>query len=873
MTEDKHPQQGAAPVSALPPGQPPADAVPPGHVATQPEGAIGGAPTGAYPPDSPAAGPAPALPAAFGRYELRELLGRGGMGAVYLASDSQLHRLVALKLPRLRGEDHPEARERFLREARAPAGLHHPNICPVYDAGEIDGALYLSMAYIEGEPLSRRIQRQGPLPVGEAAALAATAARAMQEAHDRGIVHRDLKPANVMVDRRGQPVVMDFGLAQRTAQAGEARLTQSGAVVGTPAYMAPEQAQGGDGGTVGPACDVYSLGVVLYEMLAGRLPFRAEGVGQLLAQVQRDPPPRPSEFRPDLPPGLEAVCLRALAKKPAERFASMTDFAAALAPFTERAPAPAACNLLQTVDYVPPRRRRWWLAAAGLLLAVLAGVLWYVLSRPGPANVPTHDEKTPAAAEADAEAEARGQRIARLLREGIQAFNRNQHEQAEAVAEHVLQLDAQSPGGLALRGTARGARGKPEEGLADCEAALKLNPETALAYGTRGTLLGRQGKRDEAIADLTAAIRLAPDNTKLYVSRSYSYLQKGEYEQAAADAGEALSRNPRLPAALENRAAAYLNLGRYDDALKDLDAALELDPASAQFHWIRSLAHARKGDPIKAREDREAAEAIDPSFKGKKPPAVRPLVVSPRPEMNEADRAALERLLGRMERALTGGDNKAVLDSADEALRLDPGHRRALELRTTALYRMGRWEDAWEQATRTVRFYPSSSEGYEALCALCIQRQQWARGIAYATIALRIKPDDSSAWSDRGYCYLRLGNYHQALADGNECLKHGGRQAASFANRAAAYAALADDSKALADLDAAIARDPTNVKYHLQRSIIHTRLGNLSQAGADRERAAELSPLGSTLPSVVVPDPLPPPHRDPELKLPPPEGG
>ena len=157
----------------------------------------------------------PPLPRAFGRYELRALLGRGGMGTVYLAHDPQLDRLVALKIPRPVGDNEGEWRRRFQAEARTAATLQHPNICPVFEVGEVDAHPYLTMAYIEGESLAARLNRLKTLPIPEAVALVRTLAHAVNEAHDRGIIHRDLKPSNVMIDRHGQPVVMDFGLALR----------------------------------------------------------------------------------------------------------------------------------------------------------------------------------------------------------------------------------------------------------------------------------------------------------------------------------------------------------------------------------------------------------------------------------------------------------------------------------------------------------------------------------------------------------------------------------------------------------------------------------------------------------------------------------
>jgi len=345
------------------------------------------------------------FPRPFGRYELRALLGRGGMGAVYLAHDPQLDRLVALKIPRP-VEDGPLAwRERFLAEARAAANLHHPNICPVFEVGEADSRPYLTMAYIEGETLAARLRRAGPPPIAEAIALVRTVARAMAEAHDRGIVHRDLKPANVIIDRRGQPVVMDFGLALRAAATDDLRLTLSRVAMGTPAYMPPEQA-GGDHNAIGPPADVYALGIILYELVTGRVPFQGKTFGKLLAQIERDPPPLPSLQNAAIDPALEAVLLKALDKAPEHRYATAGVLADALdayargerdAVIIKDAAAKQAGEL--TSPYIPAdgsilpvsavktalRRQRWLVVAAGVIgVSLLALLAWVIF-------VQTHD--------------------------------------------------------------------------------------------------------------------------------------------------------------------------------------------------------------------------------------------------------------------------------------------------------------------------------------------------------------------------------------------------------------------------------------------------------------------------------------------------
>jgi serine/threonine-protein kinase len=258
-------------------------------------------------------------PAVLGDFELFEELGRGGMGVVYRARQRSLNREVAVKLI-LQGTQASEAeRARFQAEVAAAARLEHPHIVPIYEMGEIEGWQFFAMKLIDGETLSTRIA-QGPVPERLAVDWMLDIARAIEYAHQRGVIHRDLKPANVLVDRAGVPHVTDFGLAKYTA-AGAASLTHSGTILGTPAYMAPEQASG-NRGRIGPQVDVYSLGAILYSLLTGRAPFQgASPVDTVLMVLEQDPlPPRLLNRR--ISRDLEMILLKCLQKPTELRYAS-----------------------------------------------------------------------------------------------------------------------------------------------------------------------------------------------------------------------------------------------------------------------------------------------------------------------------------------------------------------------------------------------------------------------------------------------------------------------------------------------------------------------------------------------------------------------
>jgi hypothetical protein len=308
------------------------------------------------------------------------------MGSVYLAFDLKLERRVAVKIPHFDRAAQPDLLKRFHREARIAAAFNHPNLCPVYDFKQAGEVHYLTMPFLEGRPLSTFLEA-GPLPQRQAVEIVRTLARALSEAHRRGVVHRDLKPANVMITPEGTLMIMDFGIA-RFAAACDSLHTRVGAMLGTPSYMAPEQVSG-QTDAIGNRTDIYSLGVIFYQLLTGRLPFICN-VNWVCVQVLHDDPMLPSELRPGLDPGIEAICLKALRKRPEERYASMDELATVLDSGSKpsrlpTAPAPvvistAEVHLQTRRGPVPrrdlaPRRARWLAAGVVVVLSLVTARL------------------------------------------------------------------------------------------------------------------------------------------------------------------------------------------------------------------------------------------------------------------------------------------------------------------------------------------------------------------------------------------------------------------------------------------------------------------------------------------------------------------
>jgi eukaryotic-like serine/threonine-protein kinase len=293
-----------------------------------------------------------------GRYRVLSHLGSGGMAEVYCATDLQLGRKVALKVLHERFAADEEFVERFKREASSAAGLQHQHVVSIYDRGEWDGASYIAMEYVAGRTLKQLVREDRPLDPARAANLTVQILRAARFAHRRGVIHRDFKPQNVIVDDEGRAKVTDFGIAR----AGASDMTQTGSIMGTAQYLSPEQAQGH---AVNQRSDLYSIGIVLYELLTGRVPFDAQSPVTIALKQVSEQPVRPSEINPAVTPELEAVVLRALAKDPAARFADADEFIAALDAAVSRIPSEAAIAAAEAAAAALP-------AASGVTGAIMA---------------------------------------------------------------------------------------------------------------------------------------------------------------------------------------------------------------------------------------------------------------------------------------------------------------------------------------------------------------------------------------------------------------------------------------------------------------------------------------------------------------------
>ncbi|GEM_PF-6104181 len=558
----------------------------------------------------------------FGRYRIVSELGRGGMGIVYKAVQTEIDRVVALKTL-LAGPNAPEATvKRFLREAASCAHLSHPNIVMIHDVGTEGGIHYFTMQHVEGKTLSQVLKERKRLPLEEACRLLTDVARAVHYAHGKGVIHRDLKPSNILIDDAGHPHVMDFGLAKQVE--GPTDLTLTGTTIGTPSYMSPEQAGGGKG-EVDSRSDVYSLGAILYECLAGQKVFTGDSDVQVIFKVVFEAPKPLCEVAPDLPREVETVVMRSIEKDRERRYASAWEFASALEAFRPR----PAMEALPEGTTVVRRRRAPWGAVVALLLFASAGAAWkwWPHTPTGP-PAPVRDSSKARSLLDRAALRPPADAIG-LLTEAIacdpdlaeahyararayQAIGKNEEALADygkAIALNDSYLQARLYRALLVDR----ALGKPGEAKKDYDKILELDPGSEVGHLVTGISLYQQGKRAKALPYLQKAVSLnARDESALYYL-IWCYLQTAEYLKAEEISTKAIALYPANEVYLNLRGLSFYYREMWKESQRDYEASLAANGRNADSWNNLGLLWQDRGDVAKAHECFTTAIGLSPN--------------------------------------------------------------------------------------------------------------------------------------------------------------------------------------------------------------------------------------------------------------------
>ncbi|MGE0708088.1 MAG: tetratricopeptide repeat protein [Planctomycetota bacterium] len=694
----------------------------------------------------------------LGRFEIRGRLGRGGMGLVFRAWDPRLGREVALKVVPPERAGGARALERLRREGEALANLNHPGIVRVHEVGSEEGYPFLVCELVHGaQELLNAFEPRAPQ---ERVALLIEAARALGHAHAHGLVHRDVKPSNVLVDREGRVRVIDLGLV---AGSGLERMTQSGAMVGTPNYMSPEQVAG-KRDRQGPPTDVWALGVLLYRALTDAAPFEGDDLATLSGQILGTDPPPPSTLAPQVSPALDRVTLRALAKRPGERYPDGEAFARAL--------EVALAHPEQ--GFAPPRRRLGWaLLGVGALCAAGAGLASLAARSPTPAPSSSPSSPSPAAALASP---AASPSLAASSASPEPSASSPTATPGPSDSPATAVTPALSP--ELARAEQRMTAGRWVEARELLDAFLTRAPNDVTALRMRAVVRHAQGDAMGGVEDVERALTLAPGEPQALRTRAELRFRLGDYRGALKDIDAVIAACPDDRFARHNRVSMLLSVQRTQDARDELAEILRRFPQDAFAYYELGVLRSREGDARGALAAFDEGIARDPEH--------------------------LELRLRRGQERLNQGRNQDSLGDLDWVLEKDPDNADALVARCYAYLCLGRLREALADGERAVRLAPrngaawahraharaalgdvdgAGSDYVQGLELEARMPQAWA-GLGRVRLGRREYPGAVVAFDralalqvhpswliDRGRAHAGLGEHEAALGDYQDALR------------------------------------------------------------------------------------------------------
>ncbi|HEY3217138.1 MAG TPA: tetratricopeptide repeat protein [Candidatus Eisenbacteria bacterium] len=690
------------------------------------------------------------------RYHITGKLGQGGMGTVWKANDVLLRRVVALKFLPESMSASPEARRRFLHEARAASALDHPGVAMVYDAGEAEGQMYMAVAHVEGESVNERAARE-PLPIDEAVRIAASVAETLAYAHVRGVIHRDITSRNIMLAPDGRAVVVDFGLARHD---GTSTITPTGTILGTAAYMAPEVVLGEKASA---SSDLYGLGVVLYEMLTGAPPFTGSRPEAVLYEIVHCLPAPPSSRRPEVPRQLDRIVLTAIAKQPDKRYQAGEEFSAALSALLNRGrgrttgSAKHGPGVEPTMNSLPASK---YLAVVPFKDASIPGatavagagvghglaeIVSASLARRPSIHVIPPSAMGPQGAEDDLRLIAQGLGANLLLTGSVQRLGRKIRITYSLIdPQRGVQIAADT-----LDGTVSTLLAMQDQLVASVVRSLELQPG-AVAASRRGLgdpaahehylqALGylqrydNEASVDGAITLLEGLLETEGGSALLHAALGRAYLAKCSltYEprweaRAAAACRSALKLDPDLPEALVTLGDLHRETGRYKDAVRDYRRALELHPDNPEALVGLAAAYDRSREPEKAEQSFRKAIALRPNYwKGYNWLGVFYF-----------RNAAYEKAARAWERVVE----------------LSPDNARGYCNLGGAYYHLGRHEEALAAYGRSLEIRPDAS-AYTSLGTVHFFLGDRARAVQMFEKAAALRPSDPTVWGNLGDAY------------------------------------------------------------------------------------------------------------------------